>query len=417
MSFTEKATSVLLNKTFSSFKSAPYRVFYGGMLGQVAAMNMQQVVGGLLVYEITGSSVILGAMAFANAIPMLVFSLLGGLVADRVEKKWVLVLGQAAFGLVSAGVALALITGYLSKANPDSWHLLIVSSAIQGCVMGLTMPSRSAIIPQIVPEDKLMNAISLNTLGMNVLQLFAPALAGFLVVAIDFQAVYLVMTGTYVVAVVFFFLLPKTGATRSGQSNIFAGIRDGLKYVWHDRLILYVLLLSFVIVFLSTPYNSMLPVFVDKDHLNVGASGMGLMLSASAVGALIASLALTTLPRRKRGLLVILSGLGLGIVLIIFSLSKIWGLSLVLAGLVGLGQSLRMTISNTLLQEYVQDEYVGRVMSLYLMQFGLTSLSAFAAGVITNSLGLGWAIGGFAALLVAGSLAVLASVPRIRKLN
>jgi MFS transporter, DHA1 family, staphyloferrin A biosynthesis exporter len=417
MSFAEKATAVLINKTFSSFKSAPYRVYYGGMLGQVAAMNMQQVVGGLLVYEITGSSVILGAMSFANAIPMLVFSLLGGLVADRVEKKWVLVLGQAAFGLVSAGVALALITGYLSKANPGSWHLLVVSSAIQGCVMGLMMPSRSAIIPQIVPEDKLMNAISLNTLGMNVLQLFAPALAGFLVVAIDFQSVYLVMTGTYVAAVVFFFLLPKTGATRSGQSNIFAGIRDGLKYVWHDRLILYVLLLSFVIVFLSTPYNSMLPVFVDKDHLNVGASGMGLMLSASAVGALIASLALTTLPRRKRGLLVILSGLGLGIVLIIFSLSKMWGVSLVLAGLIGLGQSVRMTISNTLLQEYVRDEYIGRVMSLYLMQFGLTSLSAFAAGVITNSLGLGWAIGGFAALLVVGSLAVLASVPRIRKLN
>jgi MFS transporter, DHA1 family, staphyloferrin A biosynthesis exporter len=417
MTFISKATEILRNRTFSSFKNPAYRVFYGGMLGQVAAMNMQQVVGGLLVYSITKSSVVLGAMAFANAIPMLVFSLLGGFVADRVEKKWVLLLGQAAFALVSAGIALALITGYLSAAHPGSWHLLVISSAIQGCVMGLTMPSRSAIIPQIVPEDKLMNAISLNTLGMNVLQLFAPALAGFLVEAIDFQAVYLVMTATYAVAVVFFFLLPKTGATRSGQSNIFAGIRDGLKYVWHDRLILYVLLLSFVIVFLSTPYNSMLPVFVDENHLNVGPRGMGLMLSASAVGALMASLALTSLPGKKRGLAVILSGLGLGIVLIVFSLSRIWGLSLVLAGLIGLGQSVRMTISNTLLQEYVQDQYLGRVMSLYLMQFGLTSLSAFAAGIMTQSIGLNWAIGGFAALLVVGSLAVLAFVPRIRKLN
>jgi MFS family permease len=387
------------------------------MLGQVAAMSMQQVVSSLLIYDLTNSSVILGTLSFANAIPMLICSLFGGLVADRLEKKWILLAGQAAFALVSLSIAIALITGFLSAENTGSWHLLIVSSALQGGVMGLMMPSRQAIIPQIVSQDKLMNAISLNTMGMNTIQLFGPALAGFMVETFDFQAVYFVMTAMYLSSVVFFLLLPKTGTSNIHRTPILSGIKDGLKYVLHDRVILYVLLMSFVIVLLSTPYNSMLPVFVDDKHLNVGPEGMGLLLSVSGIGALLASLALTAIPHKKRGIVLILSGLALGFVLIAFSFSKWWSLSLILVGLIGLGQSVRMTVSNILLQEYVQNEYVGRVMSLYLMQFGFTSLSAFAAGVMTESIGLSWTIGGFAAVLAIASLAILVFIPRIRKLD
>jgi|WetSurMetagenome_2_1015567.scaffolds.fasta_scaffold34974_2 MFS transporter, DHA1 family, staphyloferrin A biosynthesis exporter len=392
-------------------------MYYGGLLGQVASMSMQQVVGSLLIYDLTNSSVILGAMSFANAIPMLICSLFGGLVADRLEKKWVLLAGQTAFALVSLGIAIALTTGFLSASHPGSWQLLVVSSALQGGIMGLMMPSRQAVIPHLVSDEKLMNAISLNTMGQNTIQLFAPAIAGFMVNSIDFQAVYYAMTATYVTAAIFFFFLPKTGTTTVRTVSIFSGIKDGLRYVWRDRIMLYVLLISFVIVFLSTPYNSMLPVFVDEHHLNVGAKGMGLMLSISGVGALIASIALTSLPKKKRGIVLIISGLALGLIIVAFSFSKLWFLSLVLVGLIGFGQSLRMTVANILLQEYVQDEYVGRVMSLYLMQFGFTSLSAFAAGVLTDSIGLSWTIGGFAGVLVIISLALFMFVPKIRKLD
>ena len=217
----------LRDRTFGSFQNRAYRVYYGGLLGQMAAMSMQQVVGSLLIYTVTDSSVILGTMSFANAIPMLVCSLFGGVIADRVEKKWVLLGGQAAFALVSLGVGIALATGYLSAAHAGSWHLLVVSSALQGGVMGLMMPSRQAVIPQIVPGDKLMNAISLNTMGMNTLQLFAPALAGFMVEAIDYQAVYFVMTAMYLCSVVFFLFLPRTGTTVATASALsWASWRD-----------------------------------------------------------------------------------------------------------------------------------------------------------------------------------------------
>jgi MFS family permease len=417
LGFANRLIYTVRNQTFSSLKYPAYRMYYGGLLGQVASMSMQQVVGSLLIYDLTNSSVILGTMSFASAIPMLICSLLGGLVADRLEKKWVLLAGQVAFSLVSLGIAIALATGFLSASHPGSWQLLVVSSALQGGIMGLMMPSRQAVIPHLVSEEKLMNAISLNTMGQNTIQLLAPALAGFMVKAIDFQAVYFAMTATYITAAVFFFFLPKTGTTTVRTVSVLSGIKDGLRYVWRDRIMLYVLLISFVIVLLSTPYNSMLPVFVDEHHLNVGPEGMGLMLSVSGVGALIASIALTSLPKKKRGIILILSGLVLGLVIMAFSFSKLWFLSLILVGIIGFGQSVRMTVANILLQEYVQDEYVGRVMSLYLMQFGFTSLSAFAAGVMTDSIGLSLTIGGFAAILVIVSFAVFMFVPKIRKLD
>jgi MFS family permease len=407
----------LRDRTFGSFKNRAYRVYFGGLIGQMAAMSMQQIVGSLLIYSVTNSSVILGAMSFANALPMIVCSLFGGVIADRIEKKWVMLGGQAVFALVSLGVGIALATGYLSAEHAGSWHLLVVSSALQGGVMGLMMPSRQAIIPQIVPEDKLMNAISLNTMGMNTLQLFAPALAGFMVQAIDFQAVYFVMTAMYLSSVGFFLFLPKTGTTVSHGISAFKGIKEGLNYVRRDRVILTVLMLSFMIVLLSMPFNSMLPVFVDPKHLNVGPEGMGVLMSVSGVGALLSSLALTSLPNKKRGLMLVLSGLALGIILFAFSFSKSWPVALGLIGLVGVAQSVRMTLSNTLLQQYVENRYVGRVMSLFLMQFGFTSFSAFAAGVLTQAVGLSWAIGGFAAALALISAAVLLFVPRMRKLD
>ena len=416
VSATGRAVS-LRDRTFSSFKNRSYRIYYGGMLGQMAAMSMQQIVGSLLIYNLTNSSIILGAMSFANAVPMILCSLFGGVIADRVEKKYVMLAGQAAFALVSIGVAIALTTGYLSAAHPGSWHILVVSSALQGCVMGLMMPSRQAIIPQIVSEDQLMNAISLNTMGMNTLSLFAPALAGFMVQFIDYQAVYFVMSAMYLSSVVFFALLPKTGTTVSRGISAIAGIKEGLNYVRRDRVILYVLLLSFIIVLFSMPYNSMLPVFVDAQHLNVGPEGMGVLMSVSGVGALISSFFLTTLPNKKRGIILVISGLALGLTLFAFSFSTLWALSLVLIGLVGVAQAVRMTLSNTLLQEYVEDKYVGRVMSLFLMQFGFTSFSAFAAGILTQAIGVQWAIGGFAAALAVISVLVLLTVPRMRKLD
>jgi MFS family permease len=413
-----KTTGFSLGKlhTFSSFKNPTYRIYFGGMIGQMAAMNMQNLARSLLIYLLTNSPAILGIMSFANAVPMLIFSLYGGVIADRVQKKYVLLIGQAVSAVVSLVVAIALHIGYLSSENPESWWVLIATSIVQGATMGLMQPSRQAIISEIVSEEELMNAISLNTMGMNSLQIIAPAITGFLIDAIGFAAVYYAMTGTYLIAVVFFFLLPKTSAMGSVGTKAIDNIKAGLKYVRNDKPIFLVLIFSLIVVFLSMPYGMLMPIFAE-DILKVGASGMGILLSVAGIGSILGSIVLASLPNKKRGVMMLASGILLGIALSVFSFSKSWPLSLGFIVLVGLGQTGRMTLSNTLLQYYVDNRYLGRVMSIYMMQFGLTSFGTFIAGMIAEAVGTPWALGSFSMVLLLASIGAMFFLPTLRKLK
>lgn len=403
-------------RTFSSLKNPVYRLYYGGLLGQMASMNMQMLARSLLIWRLTGSAAILGVMALATALPLLFLSLFGGVIADRVQKKYVMIAGQASSAVVSLGIALALTLGYLSPEHAGSWWILIVASVLQGTILGLMMPSRQAILREIVSEEQLMNAVALNTLGMNTLRLLAPAAAGFLIDAFDFKAVYYAMTGMYLMAVVFITFIPPTGTMTVRGIGALASIREGLKYIRHERTILSILLFTLVAVILSMPYILLMPIFAD-DILKVGATGMGVLLSVSGIGAIVGSLTLASLPNKKRGTMLLVSSLILGLALVGFSLSSSWYLSLALIVFVGLGQTGRMTLGNTLLQYYTEDEYRGRVMSVYLMEFGLMSFGVFAAGLIAEAMGVQWAVGGFAIVLVFLSILALAFVPRLRKLD
>lgn len=409
-------------KTFNSFKNPVYRLYYFGMLGQMASMNMQMIAGGMLLKRLTGSPAILGAMSFANAIPMLTLALLGGVIADRVQKKYVLLLGQVAFGLVSLGIALALTFGYLGPDRAGSWWILVVSSILQGATMGLAMPSRQAIINDIVEEEELMNAISLNFMGMNSLQLFAPALAGLMVDRFGFESVYYTMTGLYIMAVVFFALMPPVVTKSVRRETAFRSIKQGFQYVYREKTIRVLLILSFIAVVLSMPYGMLMPFFADdifkfSSGKAVGAGGLGMLMGISGTGAIAGSLVLASLPNKKRGLMLLVGGIILGVALAAFAFNEIWPLALLLIIFVGLGGTIRMSLTNTLIQYYVDDEYRGRVMSLFMMQFGLSSFGIFAAGLVAQAVGVQWAVGSFAMVLVAVSVLTLIILPQIRKLD
>ncbi|MBI2856335.1 MAG: MFS transporter, partial [Chloroflexi bacterium] len=365
---------------------------------------------------------VLGLMALANSLPMLFFSLFGGVIADRVQKKYVLLAGQAASAAVALGVALALVFGYLSKDVSGSWWILIVSSFIQGTIMGLMMPSRQAMIAEIVSQEQLMNAVSLNTLGMNLSRLVMPALAGFAIEVFDFQAAYFLMTGMYLVAVFFIAIMPLTGTMSLRGRGALSDIKEGLVYVRHETTLLLILLVVFVVTLLSMPYMMLLPAFTE-DIFKVGAGGMGVLISVSGIGAMAGSLVLASLPNKKRGAMLLWGSFILGVALVGFSFSAFWfpslawPLALGFIVVVGVGQTARMTLGNTLLQYYVKDEYRGRVMSLMMMEFGLTSFGVFFAGVMVDQVGVQWSVGGLAIILVVFSLLAVAFIPRIRKLD
>ena len=408
--------SLLGGRTFSSLKNPVFRLYYSAILGQRASMHMQMVARSLLIYRLTGSAAILGAVSLATALPMLCFSLFGGVIADRVHKKYVLLIGQASSAMVALGIALCLTLGYLSPEHSGSWWILMVAALLQGTIMGFMIPSRQAIIPEIVGEEQLLNAVALNTLGMNLLRLMAPAAAGFLIDAFDFEAVYYTMTGLYLVAVIFVSFMPLTGTMSVQGGGALAKIKEGFKYVCRETTILLILVLVLFIALLSRPYVMMMPIFAD-DILKVGASGMGVLLSVSGIGAMIGSLTLATLLNRNRGLMLLVSSLILGLALVGFSFSSSWYLSLTLITLVGLGQAGRMTLGNTLLMYYTRDEYRGRVMSFYEMDHGLISLGTFVAGLLAEATSAQWALGGFAMILVFLSMLALVFFPRIRRLD
>ncbi|MFC1533707.1 MFS transporter [Thermodesulfobacteriota bacterium] len=402
-------------RTFSSLKNPVFRLYYCGMLGQMAAMNMQMVVRSLLTYRISGSAAILGLQSLAHSIPMLILSLFGGVIADRVQKKYILLIGQAGSAVVAMSIALALTFNYLSAERAGSWWILIIAAVIQGSVMGFMMPSRQAIIGEIVGAEQLMNAVALNMLGMNVLRFIAPALAGFLIDIYSFKAVYFITTCLYLFAVIFISFMPLTSTTNIHKSNALMELKDGLRYVFHEPTILLILGFALVLVVLSRPYHFLLPIFTD-DILKVGATGLGILVSASGVGAIIGSIFLASLPNRKRGLMLLISGIILGLALIGFAFSETWGLSLVLIAFIGLGDTGRATLANTLVQYYVADEYRGRVMSFLIMEFGLMSFGVFFASLLAEAIGVQWSIGGLAIGLTLLSIAAFFG-RRLRKMD
>ena len=403
-------------RTFSSFKLPVFRLYYGAMLGQMAAMNMQMMTRSLLVFRLTDSAIALGIMALASSVPMLLFSIFGGVIADRVQKRLVILVGQAASALIALSIALTLSFGFLSADRPGSWLILVVAGVAQGTVMGLMMPSRQAMISEIVGEERLMNAVALNTFGMNIFRLMAPALAGVFIQLWGFASIYFIMTGMYLVAVFFISLMPSTGTVAIRGGRALADMKAGFQYVKKETILLLLLVITLVTVLLSMPYMLLLPVFTET-ILHVGAGGLGILMSVSGIGAIFGSIVLASLPNKRRGALMMWGVLVLAVALVGFSFSTSWTLSLVFIAFVGLGQTARMTLASSLLQYYTAVEYRGRVMSLYMMEFGLSSTSVFFAAVMADIFGVQWAVGGLAMVLVFLAIGVLIFSPRMRRLD
>ncbi|MFC1951395.1 MFS transporter, partial [Chloroflexota bacterium] len=377
----------------------------------------QIITRNFLIYHLTGSYTLLGVLNLAHVFPVLFTSLLGGAIADRVQKKNVLLYGTLFIAAISLVVGISLTTGYLSVENEGSWWVLIAAAVIEGMFAGIMMPSRHTIIAEIVGEQNLMNGIALTNLAMNLLRFLAPAIAGFIINAYDFHVVYYTMATLNVISVILTALMPYTGKVVKSSVNMFANIMQGLKYVWRKKFILFILIFVLISITLSMPVQTLMAVFVDEDHLNVGVYGMGILMAVSGVGAIAGSVALASLPSKKRGLLLFAGSLMLGMALIGFSFSSSWSLALTLIFIFGLGQSMRMTLSNALVQYYTEDKYRGRVMSIYTIEFSLASLGTFGAALLAEKTGVEWAVGGFAMALCLVTLLVMVFVPQIRKLD
>ena len=402
--------------TFASFSERDFRWFYLAMLGQMAAMNIQLVMRGYVVFEITGSFAWLGGIALASALPMLFLGVFGGVLADRAPKKVVLQVGQFVSVLNALVVGILILTDAIAL-----WHLF-AAGALQGITMALMMPARQAMIPEVVGRDLLMNAVALNSAGMNLMRVLAPAGAGLLTWAagggvIGAGPVYMVMAGFYLSAMITLAPLPRSEAASEGSAKGGLGdLRDGFVYVRHDPTILIVLAVTLMSAFLAMPYIQLLPGFV-KEVLGGGPVELGLLTAISGGGAVFGALVIASLPERQRGLLLVLSAVLLGVSLIVLSGSQVFWFAAIAIVFVGVGTAGRQAFSQILLHSYVENEFRGRVMALMMLQPGMMALGAFVIGVVAERTGIDIAMGALAVALVGIAALLMVVSPRLRKLQ
>ncbi|MDA0977396.1 MAG: MFS transporter [Proteobacteria bacterium] len=408
------------HSTFKAFAIRNFRWFFASTFGNFASMNIQMFIRGWLVFEITGSYEKLGWMTAAGGLVGLLAAPLGGVVADRVRQK--------THVIQAAGICNMLVTLWIAWLIAEGSLLfehLLAASVLQGLVMNAMMPSRQALTKDVVGLDLLTNAIALNTSGMNTARLLLPGLAGGLVAALGgghgyidpAKWVYLVMSGLYLFAVIALFKVRVSDNPASSEVHgpFLVELGHGFRYVLQTPVIFMLLGCNFLMVFFSLTYFMLLPGFA-KDVLGAGPDQLGLLISISGVGSLAGSLLIASLPNRRRARILLYGGFIMGVALLGFALSTNYWLSVLLLTFVGLGQAARMSLSNVLIQSYVGDEFRGRVMSIYMLEMSVLSISVYPISIMADLFGPQWAVGVSAVGLILLVL-VLYNVPAYKYLD
>ena len=363
-----------------SLTNAEFRMLWIGSLFSTAAMQMNMVAQSWMAYDLTGSATILGLVAGARAIPMAAFSLVGGVVADRVRKRNLLMVTQSGLAVLSLVVAV-LVHSRLIQA----WHLMVVG-AVQGTLFAFNMPTRQAYIPELVGPRLLPNAIAIQSTGMDINRIGAPAVAGLLIAASPKLAFYAIAL-LYLSAMLSIARLPAGLPAAAGKGSAFAGLGTGVRYVWNDRLLRTLMLMAFVPTFLGMPFMQLLPVF-QADVFRVGPSELGLMYMTVGVGSLLSSLAVAFLaPSRHSGLIQVVAGLGFGLGLVGLALSPGIVIALVWLFLVGVSSQAYMITNQIHLMSNVDRELFGRVSSIRLITWSLNPAALLVMGVFVDRLG------------------------------
>ena len=378
----------------------------------MGGMQMQMLARGYLVYDITGSAGKLGLVAAGSAIPMLTLALFGGAIADRMNRKLIIQLGQTIGAVLAVAVALMIIAGYVT------WQLLFLVSVIQGAMFAFMMPARQAIIPQLVGKNNLSNAMALNAAAMSAMTLTAPAVAGGLYAFAGPHNVYFVIAVLGALSVVFtsFVKMPENVGEVKSKRPMMNDIGEGLVYIWHSPIVRVLLVMGLATTLLAMPFRFLMPVFV-VDVYGLGPDSMGLLVAVMGGGSLAGSLFIATIGQWRRGLLLILGSFASALALLLLALFPIYFAAAAIMVLLGLGDAGRRTINQSLIMEEVEDRYRGRVMSVFMMNFGLMPLGVLPTGFLIDYVGPQFAIGVLAVLLFGVSAYMLITQKQLREMS
>ena len=386
------------------------------MLLQSAGQHMHTIALGYYVYDLTGSEAALGTVIAATGLPGLILSLYGGALGDRMEKKTILQVCQALLALLGVVVAISIQAGVVT------WEYLVVVALVYGSLLTIFWPVRQALIPQVVPRELVMNAVALNSMALGMMTMVGPALGGIIIAVFGIDSVFYVIGALHLGAAILVARLPKQREPRPEQHPpILQDIVSGLRYIRGNVVVLLLLMLGFVQMTMMVPIRFVMPIFA-RDVFDTGPEGLGLLLGAMGVGSLGGSLVMASLRNvPRRGLILGFSGLASGGVVLCFSLAGEFlpwlVLALLLLVVMGIVQSGRMAMQNSLVMEYVDPNYHGRVMSITALSWSAMPVGVLPLSILMSEIGPPAGMGVIAVIFIAVTVATLALSPRLRALE
>lgn len=396
-------------RAFNALRHRDFRLLWIGLLISVAGTQMQNAAINWQTYEISGSALALGGLGLARLLPIVFFSLWGGVVADTRNRRRVMLVTQSI--MMGSAFTLGVVT-WLGIVNL-AW--IYGLGAVNAAAAAFDLPSRQSLTPNLVPREDLTNAVTLGSMVFQIASIVGPGVAGILIGRFGVGIIYW-LNGLSFLALIGALLLMKTATPPKLQTNNppLKTMLEGMKYVFQERIILSTMLLDFFATFFSGA-NTLLPIFAT-DILHVGPEGFGLLAAAESAGSVITGLILSVRGEIHAKGAALLSGIAIyGAATIGFGLSETFALSLLFLALIGAGDTLSTILRSAIRQLVTPDELRGRMTSVNMIFFmGGPQLGEMEAGVTAALFGapLAVALGGAATLVLVGITAI--RVPALR---
>ena len=394
--------------TFASLAVRDFRLLWLGLLVMFGASQIRMVASGYLAYDLTNSALLLSLVAVGYAVPMLSLALIGGAVADRFDRRRLVQVAQAMFAVV------ALLVGLLIQFGQVTWVHLMASSALQGMLWALLVPARQAMIPGLVGRRLMTNALSLMAAGFSLTTLVGPAVGGWMYGLFGAAATYYFVAVLGVGAVLLTGRISAKGMPAVGVAQ-HAAIRQGLSYIRRQPDIVMLFVISVVYALVAMPFRLILPVFV-VDLYRQGPETLGLLVTAMGVGSVGAAVVVANVTPGRRGLILVCGAIVASAAILVMSGLAVFWVGMACMLVLGVGDAIRKALNQAVMLEIADEEYHGRVSSVFMISFGIVPLGALPAGALAEAFGgqvAGAVMGGFMLLV---SLALLAN-RRLRSLR
>jgi MFS family permease len=390
-------------RLYPALGNPAFRMLWLGLLPATMSFQMGVVVRPYVAYALTGSASVLGLVSLANGLPMLLLCLVGGVAADRLSRRTVLMWTHIIFLVTAVLPAALLFAGRL-----EIWHLLVFS-LLQGAAMPFNMPARQAYIADVAGRAQLPNAVALNNAGTNFGRLVGPAVAGVLlaVPVIGIGLAFIAMALMYLAALATLFRLPDARRPSSGihvkRPGGAAQLMEGLRYTRSSPALLALLAMGAAMAIFGQQYQTLMTLFSER-VFEVGAGGLGLLMAMAGLGALAGAVMVAAVARIGRpGALQVVIGIAFSAALIGFGLAPSFPVALVLLTVVGFCGASFMGLNSTLIMSNAPPELYGRIMSIYMLTFAAQPLGALPLAWVAD------VAGAPASMVIAGSV-VLAIV-------